>query len=66
MLKRSTIGNSYFTVSQRRQILSLYLKSYFLSKVTRMCIHYLYKLDRYLSDFERMCDVAKKRGFSAP
>ena len=37
----------------------MYLKSYLLSEITRMSNHDLHKLDRYLSDFERMCDIAK-------
>ena len=48
-----------FTSSQKRRILSLYLKSYFLSEITRMSNHDPHKVDRYLSDFERMCDIAK-------
>ena len=37
----------------------MYLRSYLLSKITRMSNHDLHKVDRYLSDFERMCDIIK-------
>ena len=48
-----------FTSSQQRRILSLYLKRYFFSEITRMSNHDPHKVDRYLSNFERMCDIAK-------
>lgn len=37
----------------------MYLRSYLLSEITRMSNHDLHKVDRYLSDFERMCDIIK-------